>query len=272
MKKFYSQHFQDLFIYRNFINQNNNGIFVEIGAFDGINHSNTKFFEDYLGFTGMLVEANPMLYNLCKINRPNCICHNFAISNDKGELNFSVPLSSSEYNDAPIKEMGGLTDTLVENCFGINTKYDNFSVTGIPFYSILNTTIYNYIDIFFIDVEGGELGVLKTIDWNIKIYIICIEFLGNNLEDEEKCKNILKNNGFELEYELSINHIYINKNNKRENIYKKEDKDILFNKLTYNPITNLSENNQGIFTQNFDGWWTMIYNSIKEYENIDVLI
>lgn len=263
MKKFYSQHFQDLFIYRNFINKNNNGIFVEIGAFDGINHSNTKFFEDSLGFTGMLIEANPKLYNQCLINRPNCICHNFAITDKPGNINFSVPISA-EYGDIPISEMGGITDKLIKNPFGENTKYENFTVSGIPFYSILNTTLYSYIDIFFIDVEGGELGILKTIDWNIKIYIICIEFLGNNTEDEEECKKILNDNGFVLEYPLSINHIYINNSNKRPNLYEK--KNILFNELVYNSNTNLSENNEGLFTQNDTGWWNMIYNSIQEYE------
>ena len=57
--KFYSQHFQDFFIFRNFINQKCDGIFVEIGGNDGNTYSNTKFFEDNLGFTGMLIEPHP---------------------------------------------------------------------------------------------------------------------------------------------------------------------------------------------------------------------
>ena len=43
--EFYSQQGEDFFIYRNFINQPN-GIFLELGACDGIIYSNTKFFEE----------------------------------------------------------------------------------------------------------------------------------------------------------------------------------------------------------------------------------
>ncbi len=47
------------------------GTFAEVGAFDGIQSSNTLLFED-LGWTGVLVEADPFLANKCRINRPNC--------------------------------------------------------------------------------------------------------------------------------------------------------------------------------------------------------
>ena len=36
-----------------------NGFFLEIGGLDGIKFSNTLFFERCLGWTGVLVEANP---------------------------------------------------------------------------------------------------------------------------------------------------------------------------------------------------------------------
>ena len=40
--EFSLQHFQD-------VNQKNNGIFVDIGAKNGITYSNSLFFEKYLG-------------------------------------------------------------------------------------------------------------------------------------------------------------------------------------------------------------------------------
>tara|TARA_B110000208_G_C11775868_1_gene431997 strand:+ start:52 stop:303 length:252 start_codon:yes stop_codon:yes gene_type:complete len=49
MKNFYSQQGEDLLIYRNFINlSTNDGIFLELGAYDGLKYSNTLFFEKYL--------------------------------------------------------------------------------------------------------------------------------------------------------------------------------------------------------------------------------
>jgi FkbM family methyltransferase len=56
-----------------------NGYFVEIGAFDGLRHSNTLTLERELGWKGMLVEANPDLFDLVRVNRPNCHLRNVAV-------------------------------------------------------------------------------------------------------------------------------------------------------------------------------------------------
>ena len=45
------------------------GFFVEIGAFDGYNLSNTFHFEQ-LGWTGILVEPDPQKAALCRTHRP----------------------------------------------------------------------------------------------------------------------------------------------------------------------------------------------------------
>lgn len=53
---FYSQQGEDIYIYRNFINkQVPDGIFVELGAMNGVTYSNTKFFEDTLKMSGTLI-------------------------------------------------------------------------------------------------------------------------------------------------------------------------------------------------------------------------
>ena len=54
---FYSQQGEDFFIFRNFINlPTKDGIFLELGACDGLLYSNTMFFEKYLGlFLSFLV-------------------------------------------------------------------------------------------------------------------------------------------------------------------------------------------------------------------------
>lgn len=42
---FYSQQGEDIFAYKHFLNQIvNDGVFVEVGALDGVAGSNTKFF------------------------------------------------------------------------------------------------------------------------------------------------------------------------------------------------------------------------------------
>jgi hypothetical protein len=57
MLTFYSQQGEDMYVYKKFINKvANDGIFVELGGLDGITYSNTKFFEDTLSFSGLLIE------------------------------------------------------------------------------------------------------------------------------------------------------------------------------------------------------------------------
>ena len=52
------------------------GTFVELGAYDGIKESNSLFFETCAGWDGILIEANPLLYDDRLVaNRPRvCVC------------------------------------------------------------------------------------------------------------------------------------------------------------------------------------------------------
>src|SRR5438067_7198102 len=45
------------------------GFFVELGANDGINQSNTLYFEKFRGWKGVLVEPTPHNYFKCRQNR-----------------------------------------------------------------------------------------------------------------------------------------------------------------------------------------------------------
>lgn len=253
--EFYSQHFQDVFIFRNLINQpDKKGIFVEIGGYDGINHSNSKFFEDNLNFTGMLIEPNPSIFEQMIKNRPNCNCSNYAISKHVGKIDFSIPDT--------ISAMGGITDTTP---WGSEFKLNSISVDSIPFNEILNKNVYDYIDIMFIDVEGGELDVLETMDWTISIYIICIELDNQQPKKDSACRKIMIDNGFVLECKLQLNEVWINIKNKR---------DILFVKKTMHefdkPVTivnGISKNTDGIHKQSHEGFVDAIYNIIRNYEN-----
>ena len=65
MYTFYSQLGEDIYIFKNFINKKvEDGIFVELGAMDGIIYSNSKFFEDTLNFKGVLIEPTSLYNNL----------------------------------------------------------------------------------------------------------------------------------------------------------------------------------------------------------------
>ena len=54
------------------------GFFVELGAHDGETQSNTKFFELFKNWKGILIEPNPESFAKLLKNR-NALCYNFAI-------------------------------------------------------------------------------------------------------------------------------------------------------------------------------------------------
>jgi len=51
------------------------GYFVEVGGYDGLIQSNSKYFELFRNYTGILIEPNPKSFELAKLNRTkNTIC------------------------------------------------------------------------------------------------------------------------------------------------------------------------------------------------------
>ena len=62
-----------------------------------------------------------------------------------------------------------------------------------------------------IDIEGHELEVLKTLNFNyFHIKVICIEILMN----KNKIFKILKKNNYKLNFKSYVNYIFIKNENK----------------------------------------------------------
>jgi FkbM family methyltransferase len=203
---FYSQQKEDIILYEKYLNYRD-GFFIELGAMDGIRYSNTLFFEQQLGWKGVLIEANNEQYlNLIK-NRPNCYNFNYAISENDGEVEF-----------IGYGAVGGMVHTMTdEHKYGWNLdKTKSYKVKSSPIRKVIENLNIDKVDLFSIDVEGGELEVLKTFDWNIPVYIICIEMAHHYTESGQikvqEYRNFMKTKGFEFDFEIGVNEIWINKN------------------------------------------------------------
>jgi FkbM family methyltransferase len=197
---FYSQQNEDKLLYEKYLNYKN-GFFIEVGAMNGISYSNTKFFEDELNWTGILIEPTNQFDQLIQ-NRPKCHNYNFAISKTDGEISF-----------IGVGALSGAIDSMASSyidIWKINSK-NSYKVKSIPLHKITNELFIEKIDLLSIDVEGGELEVLNTIDWEIPIFIILIELDGHNKEKDEECRKILIINGFEFDTRIGLNDIWINR-------------------------------------------------------------
>jgi FkbM family methyltransferase len=159
-----------------------NGVFVEAGAHDGLHQSNTKILED-LGWSGVLIEPSISAYKECKLNR-NCIIENCAlVSFDyeydtiSGKLD-GTPRASVMISDGDVVKAKTLTSILLEK----NIKH---------------------VDLLSLDVEGYELEVLKGVDFNLIDFKFLLIEVNTGPYTLEIMTEFLKNLGFRLVCNIS---------------------------------------------------------------------
>lgn len=207
-----------------YLNQKNvNGIFLELGATDGIQGSNTKMLEDYLIYTGILIEPGNEFFKQLQKNRKNTKNFNFLISDKIGKTKYIGDNTG----------VGGDLE-LLENTFDKNNRnwisawnIDRKNIQEIEckkLGDLLKENNIEYIDFWSLDVEGGELEVLKTMDWNIPVYIICMEVSSWGDKGKHRvqlCRDILIKQGFELEMKYGLDELWINNSYFRKEILYK---------------------------------------------------
>jgi hypothetical protein len=71
---------------------------------------------------------------------------------------------------------------------------------------------------FILNYFGEKTGILVDIGatdgFNNSNTKKLIEMAGHDKEKDEKCREILKNNGFKLSFPLGCNEVWVNENNK----------------------------------------------------------
>lgn len=137
------------------------GFFIEVGANDGINQSNTLLLEKKLNWNGLLIEAIPSLAEKCAINRPRCIVDNYALvssiyTHDYVEMRYCNLMSVVK---------GGLGSQSEEDSH-INSgkKFlksgEQVYVVAVPtatLSEVLDKHSISHVDLLSLDVEGYEV-------------------------------------------------------------------------------------------------------------------
>jgi len=164
-----------------------NGFYIECGANDGVNQSNTWFFEKSLNWRGILIEPNKKIFEELKKNRSSKnIFENVAL--------VSESFSKKIY----------LTNDNLESKITGNLNNSNIEVFTSTLNNILKKNEIYKINLFSLDVEGYEENVLNGIDLKIfEIDDILIET--NNFE---KINSVLKYNNYNFLEKLSF-HDYL---------------------------------------------------------------
>jgi FkbM family methyltransferase len=190
--KFYSQCGEDKIIYEKYFKDKKDGFFIELGAVDGLEFTNTKFFEDELGWSGILIEPQTNMFDMIAINRPKCKAYNFAITDKEGPLTMLVNNNTNPVAAA----VSSLENNIVpafQNRFGLTQK---ILVNTAKFSDILKENNITKVDFMSLDVEGSEYDVLMTWDWNVPISVILMETLAEFESVSVQCRELLKSKGY----------------------------------------------------------------------------
>lgn len=210
---YYSQNSQDRILNDFFFHGQSNGIFVDIGAYDGKTISNTYFYESELGWSGVCVEPLPKAYKKLEKTR-TCKTMNCAV----GGENKIVKFFEMDSNNFP--ELAMLSGELCyfpaesqEHYDNVLAKYDGkcriFDVQMRTLNDILEESHLFHIDLLSMDIEGGELQVLKTLDFDkFKVRVILVE--NNDRETNPLIQEFLESKKFKFVMRLEQDEVYEN--------------------------------------------------------------
>ena len=160
------------------------------------------------GWSGINIDLNPLTIELFNFMRPKDININIGISetNSKKKLYFIDELNTQ--------------NTLDENQLNFLKKHHNIKDNDIiekniktkKLTTILDELRFYYIDFMNLDIEGYELDVIKSINFQkITIKYLCIEMIEHNkksLQNNNEIKDILVQNNYELIKNFDYNYIY----------------------------------------------------------------
>lgn len=166
------------------------------------------FFERYLNWRGICIEPMQDAFNKLVQNR-RCACINGCIANFNGSAKFFK--IDSKYVD--IQMLSGLIqkydakhiDRLKHDLKTYGGEGHIIDVECYKLNDILKMHGIVYIDYLSLDVEGGELEILESIDFNrVSIEVIDVE---NNYEDP-KIRAFLEKNGYQYVTRIVCDEIY----------------------------------------------------------------
>ena len=203
-EKFFSQAGQDKVIKNHFFPNKKNGFFLEIGAYDGIEGSNCFHFEKFLNWNGIAFEPSKVQYEKLKNNR-NCKILNKAMGNSIVEVDF-VEVIEGLTQMSGIRNENYTAEKIINNSTQSKTEISKIVTTTFD----QEVPSHQEIDYLSIDIEGGELSVLETIDF--EKYTIKVVSVENNLPDKFNYNSFFISKNFSFFDRVGQDEIFYNNN------------------------------------------------------------
>lgn len=154
-----------------------NGFYVELGANDGLTQSNTAALEFFDGWRGILIEPVPAQFAKLEFNRSskrnvkvNVACVSFEFPRQiirLAEANLmTVPIEGESDIEDPMRHAEA--GRAIQKGYDSPTGADVIEVPAVTLTDVLvGAKAPRIIDFLSLDVEGGELEVLKGIRFDL---------------------------------------------------------------------------------------------------------
>lgn len=201
----FSQAAEDMVLMHLFADKEN-GTFVDVGAYDPIRMSNTYYFYATRGWRGINLDANKYSIEKFKKERPEDQSFNYGVGQTEEIKEFYIFDSAREgYENSMNSFLGEKYD---------KTPKEKIEVPIKPLAKILEE---NYkgsgsIDFLSVDVEGMELEVLKSNDWDkfrAKVLVIeCLDTFVRNSSVQE-IMDYIESKGYKTLFKLPLSFIFI---------------------------------------------------------------
>jgi FkbM family methyltransferase len=162
--------------------------YLEMGALDGFYLSNTLFFAEQMGWTGILIEADSANYAVLATRRSwDTKIHTAICPEGQKEITFTGRGGA----------VSGVIDTMsVKFRNDYHKNVDPYTVPCRTLKGVLKELHVTNIDLFSLDVEGAELFTLQTMDWDVKVGVWVIELDGSDPSKDAKVRELIISKGY----------------------------------------------------------------------------
>jgi FkbM family methyltransferase len=195
---YFSQSGQDYYLHRYLGLNRGKGRFLDIGAHNGVEISNTFFFEKELGWQGLCVEPIPEIFKKLRANRTaECLCA--AASDTDGSAEFVI------------LEEGKETGSHLKRDCDEDGKLSGQKTVRVQTVDIgkllLEKNLINF-DFVSIDIEGGELEIFEHIlKSGIVVHVVAMELNMDFVQMDYR----MNQHGYELSAQVGADRIYVRK-------------------------------------------------------------
>ena len=202
---FHGQYGQDAFVVDHFRGKRG-GVFVDIGANDGVSLSNTYYLERELGWSGLLVEPHAEMHAaLQRVRTAHAV--NACAADHDGVARFSQIEGGSNMLSGVASKFSHMHERRVRRSMRKSgSQLREVEVPAVRVDRVLEDVGIDRVDYLSIDTEGGEREIIDAIDLErFGVELVTMENNGRDLST----RRYMRDRGYEIAAVLGCDEVFV---------------------------------------------------------------